>query len=118
MSDEKDLSSLCDEPLLTVSPINGTFSYALKLPAAPTGGEYLIRLESLSGLFPPTVRKVRLRAYQERDLFVTVDYAKEAYAPGDRVIGKVKVRRAGGGQITAAHVYFNAKVRTDIFTNI
>ena len=75
----------------------GTFSYALKLPESPVGGEYLIRVES--PLFPPTVRKVRIRSYQERAVFVTVDYGKESYAPGDRVIAKVKVRWAGGGQV-------------------
>ena len=64
---------------VTVKLGNGTFSRAVKLDKAVIGGEYLIHLESLSGLFPPAVRKVRVRSYQERKYFVTVDFGKESY---------------------------------------
>jgi translation initiation factor 1 (eIF-1/SUI1) len=63
------------------------------------GGEYLIRVESNEDLFPPTVRKIRIRTYQDRRYFTTVDFGKETYSPGDRVLAKVKVRSAGGSAL-------------------
>jgi hypothetical protein len=82
------------------------------------GGEYLIRLESLSGLFPPTVRKVRIRSYQERKYFVTVDFGKESYSPSDRVLAKVKVRNAGGAKLPSLQAAYSAKVRDFFFLNL
>ena len=78
---------------------NATISRAFKIPEGTKGGEYEIRLESNSGIFPPTTRKIKIRSYQERSFFITADFSKESYSPGDKASIRIKVRRADGTKL-------------------
>ena len=73
---------------------NGTMVFTYKVPSNQSGGEYTIEISSF--YFPTESRKIRLRQYSEVNLFITVDFSKETYSPGDSVLAKVKVSRVDG----------------------
>lgn len=56
-------------------------------------------------MFPTARRKFRIRSYGERNLFNTVDFAKESYSPGDSVLAKLKVRKADGTLVPEGTMY-------------
>jgi hypothetical protein len=45
---------------------------------------------------PDSFRKIRIGAFSNPTLFVTLDFEKNVYSPGDTVTGKVKVRKPDG----------------------
>ena len=69
-------------------------------------------MEFSSYLIPTAHRKIRIRSYGERNLFVTLDFAKESYSPGDPVISKLKVRKVDGTLLPKDTVFsYTANVR-------
>jgi uncharacterized protein YfaS (alpha-2-macroglobulin family) len=49
--------------------------------------------------FPQSYRKFRIRKYVVGNIFVTVDFDKKNYSPGQLCQGKVKVRMDNGSPI-------------------
>jgi uncharacterized protein YfaS (alpha-2-macroglobulin family) len=81
---------------------NGTVVFnSWKIPASQKGGEYKIKVESYSFNMPPSYRKIRIGSIQQPNLFVTLDFDKNAYSSGDEVVGKIKVRKPDGTALPA-----------------
>ena len=79
---------------------NGTVVFNdWKIPASQKGGEYKIRVTPFAENVPVSYRKIRIGSISNPDLFVTVDFDKNAYSPGDEVLAKVKVRRPDGERL-------------------
>ena len=81
---------------------NGTFSFAIKVPYKLNGGEYFVNMEPPSGMpsfkfdarfYRNATRKIRIFDTEQPQLFVTVDYDKTSYVPGDELTAKMKVKR-------------------------
>lgn len=60
------------------------------------GGEYTIRFNPGIRDMPPSFRKFRIGTYSHPEMFVTCDFEKNAYSPGDEVKAKIKVRKPDG----------------------
>lgn len=79
---------------------NGTAVFNLwRIPPSQKGGEYKVKVETYYQNTPPSFRKIRIGTLQQPNLFVTVDFDKNAYSPGDTVLGKVKVRKPDGTKV-------------------
>lgn len=72
-----------------------------RIPFDLPGGEYVIRVEAAFERFPVSFRKIRVGALSQPNLFVTVDFDKNAYVPGDAAQAKVKVRKPDGEKLPA-----------------
>jgi predicted metalloprotease len=93
---------------------NGTIVRSFKIREDQLGGEYMIKVESIDMRLPKSERKIRIRSYLDRAYFVTVDFDKETYTPGDKVRAKVKVRRADKQEIKSTiQVEYLAKFEQD-----
>lgn len=73
---------------------DGTIVFTYKIPRGTSGGNYQIKIESFN--FATTFRKFRINTFVQPELFVTVDFDKNSYSPGDSVVAKVKVRKPDG----------------------
>jgi uncharacterized protein YfaS (alpha-2-macroglobulin family) len=94
-SDDKVIANLEQVKLF-----NGTAVFNLwRVPANQKGGEYKVKVETYYQNTPPSFRKIRIGNLQQPNLFVTVDFDKNAYSPGDTVEGKVKVRKPDGTKV-------------------
>ena len=60
---------------------NGTLVFTYKVPKDAKGGEYGIKVTSLK--FPTALRKFRVNQNSQPEMFVTVDFERNNYSPGD-----------------------------------
>ena len=67
-----------------------------RIPKNLPGGEYTVKSYVFLNQVPTSVRKFRVGAYSQPELFVTADFDKNAYSIGDEVEVKVKVKRPDG----------------------
>jgi hypothetical protein len=74
--------------------IGGTTAFTWKIPKDTNGGEYTIKVSGED--FPCSYRKFRVNQFSQPELFVTLDFEKQNYSLGDKVVAKVKVRRPDG----------------------
>jgi len=77
---------------------DGTLVFTYKIPKGTAGGTYTIVISS-RGDFPEVKRKFRINTYSQPDMFVTVDFDKKNYVPGDSIAAKVKVRKPDGEKL-------------------
>lgn len=104
----------------TLKLYNGTFVFSnWKIPADFSGGEYEIKVEVQYGNVPPSFRKIRIGAYSQPEMFVTLDFDKNAYSVGDKVLGKVKVRKPDGTSLpVGSSVAFDVQGYTQKFVSL
>jgi uncharacterized protein YfaS (alpha-2-macroglobulin family) len=91
---------------------DGTIVFTWKVPKGQAGGTYTIKITSAD--FPDVYRKFRINTYTQPNLFVTVDFDKKNYVPGDSIVAKVKVRKPDGeklpvGSSVSTSMYINTK---------
>jgi len=86
------------------SLINGTIAFTdFRVPNNTNGGEYQVQVsfESYSSAIPISFRKIRIGTLISPNLFVTVDFDKNAYLPGETAEAKIKVRKPDGMRLPA-----------------
>ena len=71
--------------------------FTYKIPKGQPGGVYTIKVTSRD--FTESYRKFRINTFSQPDLFVTVDFDKKIYQPGDSISSKVKVRKPDGERL-------------------
>lgn len=85
---------------------NGSFAIAGHLP----GGQYTLVAKSVDGLFPEERREFFVRRYRLPRLKKELEFVRDSYAPGDRVVADFAATRAEGGAAAGATLRITAVV--------
>jgi len=73
---------------------DGSVMYNVQIPDAGVSGDHYIKYESPQ--VPVSYRKISIFKYSVPKYYVTVDFDKKNYQPGERALAKVKVRNSNG----------------------
>ena len=88
----------------------GVGSGAFSLPDEIAGGEYQLVARSLDNSFPEEKRKFFVRRYRLPRLKKDLEFVKDSYTPGDKVVADFSVNRAEGGPAAEASLRVTATV--------
>jgi hypothetical protein len=85
---------------MAAEAVDGTYAQAIKIPHNVRGGEYTIKISSLSNrVFKSGSRKIRIMDTQQPDLLVSVDYNQANYLPGETLTAKATIKRVDGAKL-------------------
>jgi len=81
---------------------HGVGSGAFVIPEGLAGGEYTLVAKSPDAIFPDEKRKFFIRQYRLPRLKKELEFVRDSYAPGDKVVANFSANRAEGGPAAAA----------------
>lgn len=81
---------------------HGVGSGAFEIPEGLAGGEYTLVAKSPDGIFPDEKRKFFIRQYRLPRLKKELEFVRDSYAPGDKVVANFSANRAEGGPSAGA----------------
>ncbi len=84
--------------------------FSWTVPPTAAGGEYTLKVEYPYQGYAPSERKFDVRIYRAPRLRSHVNFVREGYGPGDKVLASVHSERAEGGFPADAKVTVTARV--------
>lgn len=95
---------------LTETTVQGVGNGSFAIPAEMAGGAYQLIATSPEGAFPKEEREVFIRQYRLPRLKTQLEFARDSYAPGEKVVADFSAVRAEGGPAAGAQLSITATV--------
>jgi hypothetical protein len=93
-----------------VAQQESVLGYSWEIPEGQAGGEYTIKVSYPGWGHAPAQRKFDIRAYRAPRIKSQIEFLRDGYGPGDRVVAKLEANRAEGGVPAGAKVTVMARV--------